>query len=175
MAGNHPRYEFDKDSWIKRALASGHIRAERDGSVLRRSGDGYKPIKMTTHVKTQRIYFTLTFEGESKSVLTNRVIALAFLPNPKGHPDVNHKSGNKSDNSVENLEWASRSENERHAVRTGLKTTRGSHNSNAKLTAAQVIAIRARKGETLAKLAEEFGVSVATIHGILTRRSWSHV
>lgn len=45
--------------------------------------------------------------------LVHRLVGMAFLPNPK--ETINHKNGNKSDNRVENLEWATRSENTRHA------------------------------------------------------------
>ena len=42
-----------------------------------------EPVKYRIHRKTGRVYFQLTWLGITKSVLVNRVIALAFLPNPK--------------------------------------------------------------------------------------------
>ena len=50
----------------------------------------------------------------------HRLIAMTFLPNPNHLSDVNHKDGNKLNNKVENLEWCSHSENQKHALRTGL-------------------------------------------------------
>ena len=51
------------------------------------------------------------------------VIGTEFIPNPKNKEEVNHKNGNPLDNSVENLEWVTRSENMRHAFKNGLLQT----------------------------------------------------
>lgn len=52
-----------------------------------------------------------------KSIAVHRLVASVFIPNPDNLPEVNHKDGNKLNNSVENLEWITRAENCRHMRR----------------------------------------------------------
>lgn len=71
----------------------------------------------------------LSKNGIGKTYLIHILVANEFIPNPKNKPQVNHKNGNKLQNIVDlddlygettNLEWATSSENNSHAYKTGL-------------------------------------------------------
>ena len=53
--------------------------------------------------------------------LIHRMVAETFIPNPNNLPTVNHKYGDKTKNSVDDLEWMSYSDNNIHAVEHGLR------------------------------------------------------
>jgi HNH endonuclease/NUMOD4 motif len=59
-------------------------------------------------------------EGYRTGKLAHRLVAEAFIPNPKDKPQVNHKDGNKKNNDVSNLEWATNSENHQHKLENNL-------------------------------------------------------
>lgn len=115
--------------------------------------------------------------GNDKSVFPfiHRLVAQAFIPNPENKPCVNHINGIKTDNRAENLEWVTYSENNHHAVKTGL-ILQGAERFNAKLTAAQVIFIRNNPDNlTLGELVSMFSVCKATITKIQRGLTYKNV
>jgi len=69
-------------------------------------------------------YVILCKDGKTKNVRIHRLVAKAMISNPANLPEVNHKDGVKTNNSVGNLEWASGKGNADHAWRTGLLETK---------------------------------------------------
>jgi len=54
---------------------------------------------------------TVSKNGLAKPYLVHRLVALAFIPNPDGKPEIDHIDTNRSRNSVSNLRWCTKQEN----------------------------------------------------------------
>lgn len=153
--------------WVKYSdqyeiSSDGHIRNSKTKRVLREflGADGY--------LRTQ-------FDGKTR--LVHRVVASVFLENPSNLPEVNHIDGNKTNNSIENLEWCTRNDNLKHAYSCGLRTARGTHNAHSKLSEDDVYYIRThyipRDIEFGASgLAKRFGVASQTISAVTSGQNW---
>ena len=66
-------------------------------------------------------YVAIRQKGIYVGYSVHRLVATAFIPNPKRLPQVNHLDGNKLNNHVANLEWCDAYDNVMHAIRTGLR------------------------------------------------------
>lgn len=64
--------------------------------------------------------------------LIHKLVALAYIPKAEGKNEVNHKDGNKLNNTVSNLEWVTRRENMKHAYKHKLVDTVKAQNANKK-------------------------------------------
>lgn len=94
---------------------NGIYQVSSDGRVKNAYGHFLKA--ETTRNGYKRVVFY-----DRKKFSVHRLVALTFIPNPENKEVVNHKNGIKTDNRVENLEWNTWSENEKHAYAAGLKS-----------------------------------------------------
>ena len=107
-----------------------------------------------------------------KQIPKHRMVAETWLPNTENKPEVNHKDGNKQNNRVENLEWVTSSENQKHATCNNLQP-RNICTYKGKLTKEQRDEIIRRYSvEDISKreLAKEYGVTHTTINAIFNNK-----
>lgn len=153
----------------------GRYRVSNFGNVL--SLVSNKPLKPR---RSKKGYLTvvLYLKGKAKEFKIHRLVAMHFIPNPENKPEVNHKDGNKENNYIGNLEWATTKENINHAVKHNLISDRkGQDHNNAKLDDSAVLEIieRLKLKEKPAAIARKFGVSRVTISNIKWGKSWTHL
>ena len=104
-------------------------------------------------------YVNFKINGKNINFAVHRIVANAFIPNPKGYTEVNHKDYDKTNNCVDNLEWIDSSQNKRHAyLKDENKNSRG-----------KAVIQRSKDGtyiktfETISKAAKEMNCSIAAI------------
>lgn len=115
--------------------------------------------------------------GSKKRISIHRLVAIHFLDNNENKPQVNHKNGIKTDNRLENLEWSTASENQRHSLNNGLKKPiKGEECKYAKITEKDAIDIKyGYKGVIHKEIANIYNVSRTTVIDIRKGRSWKHI
>lgn len=165
--------------------------------ILKSNGTTYNRIsKILSLAKDGRGRYrcALSMLGNLETHKVHRLVAFAFIPNNENKPQVNHIDGICTNNKVENLEWATHSENIDHAIKNGLfqmeaddalrkrsinkETKKGSLNGCSKLVESQVLEIRSKYNPgvyTRKMLGLEYGVDFTTIKDIVSRRRWKHV
>lgn len=105
-------------------------------------------------------------DGKARKLSVHRLVAKAFVLNPEGKSQVNHKDGDKTNNFAWNLEWATASENTQHAFDTGLVVAEKLWDDAFKeMVLAEYIFGSRLHG--LVALAKKYGVSKSTIHNIV--------
>lgn len=91
---------------------TGEIMNKNTGKILKQTANkaGYLSVSIKPNGK----------HGKAKCLRIHREVALAFIPNPLNLPQVNHIDGDKSNNTVSNLEWITASGNVQHAYDSGI-------------------------------------------------------
>lgn len=146
-------------------------------SLGRTNGNGYHIVQLSNGYNDQ----------PKNNEYIHTLVAKHFIPNPQNKPTVNHKDGNKSNNHVDNLEWATQQEQMIHAYNNNLnkvvehtkgKQLKGSQVPWAKLNEEQAMEIYklSNSGKyTGRQIAEKYGVDRKTVEGIKYRKTWKHI
>lgn len=123
-------------------------------------------------------YVSLMVDSKPVKILIHRLVADCFV---FGKTDltktVNHKDGNKENNNYLNLEWATYSENNVHAMDNNLSLRFSENHYGAKLKNSDIPKIKKMRlsGVSITNTANCFGVSRSQISAITSGRSWGRV
>ena len=142
------------------------VRNDKTGKILKHrvKPDGYVDV-------------CLTHNGKAKSRLLHRLVAMAFIPNPEHKPEVNHINGRKTCNFDYNLEWVTRSENQKHAIENGLLNLYDGA-QYTKPTVDQIVAVCEYLEEnklTFVEIAKRTGISRQAVASIYRGESYRNI
>ena len=168
VVGYEGIYEVSPDGVVCR-LASERSQVGRWKPVVRRYPEQVMKVGLNSYGYP---VVGLTKDGQQTPKSIHRILAEAFIPNPEGLPQVNHKDGIKTNYSLDNLEWVTVQENLLHRTRVlGMRGLSGEACPWAKLTIEQVRIIRTSE-RSARSLALEFGVSRALASAIRRGEKW---
>lgn len=149
---------------------------DRNGKMVTRPG-----WDLTPSPTAGRWFYGLCVDRKRTKMYRYRALALAFLPNPEGLPEVNHIDGNPANDDIDNLEWSTRKDNQAHKTRLRLgveNLPRGEAHHRSKLTDATVLAMR-RLAPTDRKAALRLGIDAGVTYSAATAalsgRTWTHL
>lgn len=123
----------------------------------------------------------ISINGKSITFRIHRLVAEYFLPQDNTKNTINHIDGDKTNNNVNNLEWANLSEQMQHAYSLGLKKpVRGTMQGSSVLTESQVREIRKlytphSKQYGMRALAKKYNVSESVINKVAHYRAYLNV
>lgn len=145
----------------------------KDGTIVSHTG------KVLSYHRCKKGYCRVNLKddlGRKKTYLVHRMVALANLPNPDDKPQVNHIDGVKENNSVENLEWCSNLENNRHASSMGLHKV-GDKRPNSSLSDREVLEMRQlrEQGWNYYQLGRKYNIAYQTAHKVCTYQTYRHL
>jgi hypothetical protein len=118
----------------------------------------------------------LFHDGKQRIMFVHRLVLTTFVgPRPDGL-QCRHLDGNPANNHVSNLKWGTPRENQCDRFLHGTDD-QGERCYKAKLTVADVLAIRARaaNGERHSDIAKDFPVTRKSISQIVRRETWKHI
>jgi hypothetical protein len=150
-------------------------RADEDGSIWSNRTGVWRRLKQRAGTRGY-LLVCLCICGTKETRLVHRLILLSWVGQCPDGMEACHGDGNRANNRRDNLRWDTPQNNWTDRKRHG-KGCEGEKNAGAKVTAADVHAIRRRAaaGETQANLGKAYGLSNPAIGDIVCRRSWRHL
>ena len=153
----YPNYEVSNTGRIRSIDHIDNIGRFRKGKELKQVSDG----------KGNYLYVTLCRQGMNRRESIHRIVAFAFIPNPDGYNEINHKDEDKKNNVASNLEWCTRSYNNAYNGRIC-----GAKNPQNKISESDARYIREHPQESTTELSRRFGISLPQVSAIKHGKRW---
>lgn len=102
--------------------------------------------------------------SKRKQRYVHRIIAESFIDNPYSYPTINHKDGNKLNNNVENLEWVTYSENNKHAYTRLGRTVCKNYNGSIAVIVIDILQNITYRYNSIAQASQSIGLSCTQIN-----------
>jgi hypothetical protein len=163
------------EEFVYRAVVDGTLEIDPEGRVWRNSKKGRRRAE---NDPGEYLQVRLMRDGIRVHACASRLVWRHFNGSIPAGLTVNHKNGHKKENAPGNLELASYSEQQIHALHilgVGRVDQNGMKNAMAKVTAEQVAEIRRRRatGEKLRSIAADFGVTYQAVSKIARGSRWA--
>jgi len=148
---NYPNYEIDNN-----------------GIIYNKYGNQISPCKNNKGY----LRVSLSHNTIKKSFLIHRLVAIHFIPNLNNYDQVNHIDGNKTNNSITNLEWCSASDNIKHSFKIGKSNYKGENNGRCKISNIVISQIKDdfKQGLKRKELSLKYNISYSHIVSILSNK-----
>lgn len=163
------------------ALVENKYKITRSGEIMRYHTGHHRWEPQIKRI-TRKGYERGTING--RDMYVHRLVAMVFVDNPRKCTEVNHIDGVKTHNYAENLEWCTRSENNRHAYQFGLRDyselsrmAKLPKKKCRKLSEEQARTAKELIAESLSdkKIAKQLGCEPSVIAGIRYNRTYKEI
>ena len=168
---------YPNDTWVKpiypnadftnyEVSKEGHVRRKDNHIIIQPSvtKDGYYEIKLVDSLNNKR-----------KTIKLHRLVAYTFIIFKFNfQTEVNHKNGIKSDNSVDNLEWVTPSENQKHSYANSFRTPANMVNTMDDIHQVCIWISEGKTNDEIISLAD-FNISRDSLSNIRNKRTYKNI
>lgn len=162
----HCKYQLKFDYYVS---DNGSVYSEASNKTLSYAldRDGYVKVRLGS------------VDGKRHRYSVHRLVLENFNPvDGMENLQVNHKDGNKRNNKLENLEWVTCSENNKHKYSIGLASQKGEKNNASKLSEKEVLEIidmLLSKKYTQKEIGDKYGVGADCVGAIKRKENWKYL
>jgi hypothetical protein len=151
-------YELEKDRYY--IDHKGEIYDLKRNTIIKQHlNTGYKRVSLRTRDNHQKSYYV------------HVLVAISFLGDKSSDMTVNHKDGDKVNNSIYNLEWVSHRENMKHAINIGLIKNKKSYDKETVKKVCELL----EKNKTAEEISVITGMNKSSIYSIRDGTNWTDI